>query len=340
MRCVLANRCGEEVGKHILRTIKEILVAGVKDTFPREGGEEPPNILKPLVEYYVRLLGLIQSVNSLFSRRTLEAAFLVAQRISRVSESEYFQDVRFGVRDTEAQVIHPTWCALAERGVALIPRIACFNEKVDGICEFYRSFAGELRQKISKVSDAVRKAAIGDERDLNKLLSSKELFPEGVNLDQGDEPHLRWYLREHLAELGRRLEKLLDEHVENYLTITFENRGFLEYEAYNALVAIGIPALPRIVLSGRDLTEREVDVVALIADRLWLVEVTTRQELDEKILGYEKLGWAGKLRWTGIEKVVFVTSQPAPLSGYPSEYFTFISFEDLYSRLQEIVQQE
>ena len=105
-----------------------------------------------------------------------------------------------------------------------------------------------------------------------------------------------------------------------------------------------MPALPRLIISADGIPggRRELDVVAHVGDKLWLVEVTTSEnalKVENKARNLSELK-----DWLGAERALIVCIKEARkeiLKQLPvCKRVEFLSFGELYSELQNYLKHQ
>jgi len=226
-----------------------------------------------------RLARLWQEVLKLLAkRRTFTYAMYVTILLDRMPR----EDERVEIEALKGPLrIHRVWSFLAERGVGLLCEPG-FCGRVDEVVEVFESSCKHLVEKdgnrvIGDLEYHIKRDQ-GDQRrsSLSGIISSyikpyvrtQELFGSLVD-----------YFVNHLEALGS-LSELSARGVEDYIRKVFCDRAFLEYEVYSRFVNNGIPALPRLQVSSRNMRPREVDILAASRGRLYVVEVTARSNQE------------------------------------------------------------
>jgi len=230
------------------------------------------------------------------------------------------EGLKVSVKDGD-EVILMAWSELADRGVGLE---CSMLEKIDQVSDLLVRLGQRLKDNVARVRDLIA------EQRRNDLSNFAWNLIEGLGGDAEREvlEKLCSYVVKHLLALNsprRRFKRDLgNDDVERYVETVFVNRAFAEYEVYSALLRLGAPALPRLQLwRGRELV-CEVDVVAAPRrGELWVVEVTTRRELEDKL---ESLMTAIEL--LRAKRAIVVSSKPEEVRRQLSEYFECYSFSE------------
>ena len=124
----------------------------------------------------------------------------------------------------------------------------------------------------------------GNEEDVRSKLSEEfhgrlEKVENDVKLNigfNGDEKNwLIDYLVKAFLMLGK-LQRLSNEDVKKYCELMLTERRFLEYEVYHALLTLGVPAVPNVIVN-----KLQIDVLAVYNSVFWFFEVTTRTSLND-----------------------------------------------------------
>ena len=281
--CNRIYRGSEESKYYFTRSIMKILDSSIEkakmvvDTDEIDL-ESMNDLTQPLVRTINALMCSLIQAASVFSRKSFEAAFLVASKLEKMMKNK--EVIVAKIDESEAVKIHSTWCALADRGCRLIPRVHNFDEKVKYICKSFENFNLEvkvvhdylLKKDYSSLSQFVFKS-------LNGMVNLEEKYI------------LTNYIVEHLMNLSECLLKAnehTNENIEAYFNIVFKGKCFLEYEVYSAFLEHGIPVIPRLRILCPMNSKKfyELDIITVIEDRLWLVEVTESEdekELENKV---------------------------------------------------------
>ena len=353
----------------IVGILESALKARFSEPYSYTGGgsvaEEAKSCIRTFEQLLLDTVSVLMSAlvraASIFSRKSFEAAFLVAFKLEEVrKESSWLLDIT--VREEDVLRIHPTWSSLADKSHLLLLRIPDVDSIIENLVTCFKEISGELINRKDKVHDSIYKS---DRKGLSKLvydvLNVKDYLGDYLKSVVID------YVVGHLLELGEHLraaDEFTIENIEAYLKTVFKNSCFLEYEVYAALLEHGVPALSRLVVStnslegglereeeegeeegeefeGRKVTERgfqELDVVALVEGELWLVEVTTSKSVDD--LRSKARSLSRLMSWLGAEKGLIVCTKEAYEISRElpeSREVLFMSFEGLRSELHKLL---
>jgi len=326
----------------IVRVLESALKAGSEKEL--EGAETfaPRDFTQPIMDAVGGLMVNLVAAMNLFSRRSFEAAFLVALKLKEIEESGEGQHIRFRPREGGGIRVHPIWGSLADRGYNLLLRIPDFDNVLGNLLISLKGMCEKLENRENEVHDAILDAIDEGKRDREKL---SELVYNALDIDKDFKSVVVDYVVDHLVVLGEHLMKtekqIKVESIEKYLRTVFGSNGFLEYEVYAALLEHGVPALPRLVVSGDGVPggRRELDVVARVGDELWLVEVTASEnalKVDNKARNLSEL--KDRLGAEGALIVCIEETRKEILKQLPvCEGVEFLSFGELYSELQKLL---
>lgn len=313
------------------------------------------DLTQPLIQTISTLIGSLIQAAGLFSRKSFEAAFLVA---SKLEEAKSDGSIVIEVDEGDAARIHPTWSALTDKGCRLIPKITDFDSKVENIVNVIGKTGEMLLENVNDVHDYIYKR---DRTRLSQFVYGA-LKEAGGFEDKACEGITAHYIVEHLMTLGERLEETENftiENIANYLEVTFKQKGFLEYEVYAALLDHGIPSFPRLRIrsrfergsggerrEGTEVLETaaednyyELDVAAVIGGELWLAEVTVsenEEELKSKVKRSLEL-----MNLLGAREALVVCTRKAreiPAEVPALRSANFVTFESLTSELQRLIE--
>ena len=285
---------------------KSSIVRILESTFRARSGEleetKPPrDFIQPLIDTIGEFMKNLVVAMDLFSRKSFEAAYLVAFKLKEIEERETWP-INVRARDEDRRRIYPVWASLADKGHNLLFRIPDFDNVLGDLLNLLNGMCKKIKNEkevFNAIFDAIYKR---DRKNLSGLVYN------ALNADRDFKTVVVEYVVEHLLMLGEQLHsvgELTTENVKAYLETVFENKCFLEYEVYTALLEHAVPALPRLIISATD-TSGELDVVACIGGKLWLVEVTTGKDLEDKA---EKL--SGLMSRLGAEKTLIVCTKEA-----------------------------
>jgi len=333
----------------IVRILESALRAGNEEGLEEDETSALHDPAQPIVDAVSKIMESLASAMKLFSRRSFEAAFLVASKLEEIEKSEESQRIRFKVREEDRVRIYPVWSLLADKRCNLLLQITDFDNTLGDLLISLKNMYEKLEKekeeenKISALRDAIYSAVRrNDRKKLSKLVhNTLEYFKfKDVLID---------YVVEHLEALGEELEsagELVVENVKKYLRMMFGESCFLEYEVYAALLEHGVPALPRLVVSVMNILGEgqkqkktwEVDVVARVGDKLWLVEVTTSkdaEELEDKAKNLSELRdllYAEKALIVCTKEALEISKQLPEREGVE-----FLSFEGLRNKLRRLL---
>jgi len=308
----------------------------------------PRDFMQPVMNAVGGLMVNLVVAMNLFSRRSFEAAFLVALKLKEIEESGEIRQINFEVRDEDAIRIHPVWSSLADEGYNLLLfRIPDFDDVLGDLLISLKEMCGKLEKIEGEVHDAILDAIEEGKHDRKKL---SELVYNALDIDKDLKSVVVDYVVKHLVVLGEQLMKtekrIKVESIRDYLKTVFGENCFLEYEVYAALLEHGVPALPRLVVSVKNIPGkereperlRELDVVARVGDKLWLVEVTTSKdakELEDKAKNLSELRdllYAEKALIICTKEALGISKQLPEREGVE-----FLSFEGLRNELQKLL---
>jgi len=320
-----------------------------------EGAETfaPRDFMQPIMDAVGGLMVNLVVAMDLFSRRSFEAAFLVALKLKEIEESGGIRQIK--VRDEDAMRIHPVWSSLADEGYNLLLfRIPNFDKVLEDLLISLEKMCGKLEEVEGEVHDTILDAIMEGKHDRKKL---SDLVYNALDIDKDFKSVVVDYVVKHLVALGEQLMKtekhIRVESIMDYLKTVFGENCFLEYEVYAALLEHGVPALPRLMVLVEKIPGeeqeipgekqkrkrlREIDVVARVGDKLWLVEVTTSKNAEELKDKAKNLSELRDLLYA--EKALIIcTKEALEISKQlpEREGVEFLSFEGLRNELQRLL---
>jgi len=296
----------------LLRMLNEVQEGNKGSSIFEAYGESS---VQPFYRTLKALARMQAQIADVFSNSSFLAAFLVASTLERkIPPSNTGEpQITIKVKDEDVPIIS-TWSLLVKKRACLLCTPTLADSSMEELCRALESMGKELSkgEVIKDIRDDM--ATYIQSREVPSRLSRITYNTLFSLKDEGLKKLLCGYVINHLCTLSehliRRSSDIRNEDVKAYLNIVFEQRAFLEYEAYSALIQQGVAAIPRLHLSIYDSEfkttklEEEVDVVATANDEVWLIEVTSRKDekdIEKKVKKYEKLRYE-----IDADKVVFV----------------------------------
>jgi Holliday junction resolvase-like predicted endonuclease len=195
------------------------------------------------------------------------------------------------IKAVEPLEVHRVWSILAEEGVGLVCQLLCEL----GMCGHIDTVVGlvedSCRRMLSEGGDKVvlelqTRAVSGDIASRRSRISevvSKfvKSAAESTNLPVEIRSAVIKYYVDPVEAFGRLpKESATAEVLRKYINVALCTRSFLEYEVYSHLISVGIPAVPRLRVDYGKEGSKEIDLIAAIGDRIYVVEVTTERDLN------------------------------------------------------------
>jgi len=250
------------------------------------------------------------------------------------------EDLRIELRDPEISRI---WILLDERNISIYRQLY-----VNGKHENFKETINIINKLGERLSNArillqLEDSIVKERRDefINIIMNLIRDIDNKVDLHvQG---HIADYIFEHLATARNEFKTTKD--LERYINIVLSNRAYLEYELYHYLVSHGIPTLPRLyynTMSYKEKISGEIDILAVIDDKIHIFEASTRREFPGEKLDHLKrftdiVGQRAYVMVITYSDVCVELKQKHMLDEYGLSGIECINFENMYEQLDHLL---
>jgi len=213
----------------IVRVLESALRAGSGERLEEGEASMPRDFIQPVIDAVGGLMRNLVVAMGLLSRRSFEAAFLVALKLKEIEESGESQHIRFRPREEDEIRVHPIWGSLADEGYNLLLRIPDFDNVLGNLLISLKGMCKKLENREDEVHDAILDAIDEDKHDRKKL---SILVYNALDIDKDFKSVVVDYVVGHLVILGEQLMKtekhIKVENIEKYLGTVFGSNGFLD----------------------------------------------------------------------------------------------------------------
>jgi len=250
------------------------------------------------------------------------------------------EDLRIELRDPE---ISRVWVLLDERNISIYRQLY-----VNGKRENFKETINIINKLGEHLSNAqillqLEDSIVKERRDefINIIMNLIRDIDNKVDLHM--QGHIADYIFEHLATA--RNEFKITKDLERYINIVLSNRAYLEYELYHYLVSHGIPTLPRLyynTMSYKGKISGEINILAVIDDKIHIFEVSTRREFPKEKLDHLKrfidiVGQRAYVMVITYNDVCVELKQKHMLDEYGLSGIECINFENMCEQLDHLL---